>query len=156
MSDTEPIFFGSSEYSMDDKFRVSLPQDFRNRLKGQFVITCGPHGSLLLVVKEDWETLEKQVLSMPFGLLDRGAALVARSLLGGKHEVSADASGKFVISRFLRDWAQLDTGTIVYVVGAGRYIEVWNRDHFRQHCRDAANNDAWYAAVETLSAAKAA
>lgn len=155
MPDSPKPFVGSSAYAMDDKFRVTIPKDFHESLKSGFVLTCGPNGSLILFRKEDWDALEASLTQLPIGVLDRGAALMARTLLGGKHPAALDSMGKLAIPQVQRDWAQVKHGTSVYVMGAGRTIEIWRDADWMAHCRDASTSDAWYAAVESLSSVTA-
>ncbi|MEP6753872.1 MAG: division/cell wall cluster transcriptional repressor MraZ, partial [Chthonomonadales bacterium] len=116
-------FWGEFEFNIDDKGRVLVPSEFRERLKDSYVLTRGPDGAILMFPEAVWNQittqLNSQIMQRQHGLLQR--------LMGGRVIVKVDSStGRITIPKHLRDWAGITPGdTQISFVGQGPKIEIW-------------------------------
>ena len=130
-------FYGTHNYSMDRKGRVSIPAEFREIMqeKGdeEIVLTISPAGEnqyLLAVPESLWEPefspdLEKEQL-------DEEARSYRRFLMARMEGCPWDKQGRILIPSFLRDYAGLTRE--VSLVGTGKNsFEIWDRETFEKH-----------------------
>lgn len=110
--------------------RVAIPKKFRQELGvKELILTRGYEGCLVLVSKEQFENLTQGVAKMPFIAGD--VRQTTRFLLGGAHEVTADAQGRMVVPESLREHADLDEQVVF--LGLGKWVEVWDKRKWDEH-----------------------
>lgn len=125
-------FHGATVITLDAKGRVALPTRHRDALAAgagaapaELVLTAHPDGCVLLYPMQAWEPVRLAVEKFPS--FNTQSSWWKRLLLGYEEHVSADASGRILISPALRMHAKLERELMM--VGQGSYFELW--DHAR-------------------------
>ncbi|MBI3909901.1 MAG: hypothetical protein HY320_03095 [Armatimonadetes bacterium] len=119
LSSTQNTLCGTFVYGMDRKGRVVMPGRFRRLLGSPFVLTRAPGQALLALSASQWQAL---VARHGESVLFRGYYLSAAA------ECRVDeATGRFLIPRSLRQYANLQATDEVAITGVGRAVQVWKR-----------------------------
>ena len=123
------MFRGTSVVKPDSKGRVVLPSRFRNTLErgghDGLVVTGHPDGFLLLMLRSDYEEMERKVRGMP----DSGQlSLYYKQILIGMADdmVSFDKAGRISLGSELRAHAGINGE--VAVVGMHDHIRLWSKE----------------------------
>ena len=116
------MLLGQYQPKINEKGRVALPAKFKQSLGRKIIVTAGYEQSLMIVAQKDWQVATDRI--------NQGSTLgptreTDRFLLGNAFEVELDSQGRFVIPKFLRQFASL-TQAIVFV-GVGNRAEIWGR-----------------------------
>jgi MraZ protein len=119
------MFRGEHEYQLDDRFRTSLPKDWRAELRHGGFLTRGWDSAIFLFPWETWLEIEKKIAEIR--VTDLRGDVIRRFLMGGD-ECWLDAQGRVTISAPLRTYANLQKDLIVR--GVGRFIEIWSRERW--------------------------
>ncbi len=117
-------FHGATVITLDAKGRLALPTRHRDTLAsgGELVLTAHPDGCVLLYPMAAWEPVRASVEKFPsFNPL---TSWWKRLLLGFEEHVSADASGRILVSPALRMHAKLERELMM--IGQGGYFELWD------------------------------
>ena len=123
-------FSGSHERSIDGKWRVSLPPEFRQGADDRCVLGRVPGSPCLGLWTQEgfdaaYQRLEQEVRS-------RGSGQnLLRWFSGNGFPVRSDAQGRIVVPEKLRDVLDIDTDRSearVFVAGVGERIELWNTE----------------------------
>jgi len=150
MPDSMPRFWGEHEASLDDRGRILFPQDFRDLLADEFVLTRGPDRALLLFPTQVWvqieQKLETAVLQRETGFLQR--------MFGGRAVVRLDPQGRLVLPKHLREWAGFEDARVAVVVGQGPKIEIWSKANWRDY-NAGFTYERMYDAAEVVGIAEA-
>lgn len=146
-------FSGSHERSIDGKWRISLPPEFRQgadaddrcvlgRVPGSPCLGLWPQQSF----DAAYRRLQEEVRS-------RGAGQnLLRWFSGNGYRVRPDAQGRIVVPEPLRDVLDINTDRSearVFVAGVGERIELWNTDVWLETVggaaayADEAGPDSW-------------
>ncbi len=129
----ERAFRGASTHSLDDKARLIVPKRFLDRLpaiEADFVLTASPDGCLLLLDRQSFEDLTRDIGG---SVLEQDARPrdLRRLLLGHAEDVRPDKAGRILIPEALRQYLGLGKeDREVVVVGAGDWIELWKPDRW--------------------------
>lgn len=123
------MFLGEFKHSIDEKGRIALPAKFRSSLKGRVVITRGLDRCLFVYPVEEWEKLAQKLSSLPISQANTRA--FARLMLAGASEESIDSQGRFLIPKYLRDYAFLKKKTVV--AGLFSRIEMWDEQTWEDY-----------------------
>ncbi len=123
--------WGRFEHSLDDKFRVIVPQKFREKLGEEFVLTIGAGHHVRVYPLVVWEKLEailtsgdaRDELNKNLGFLQR--------MFGSCEFTGSDSQNRLTIPKHLREWAGLDEGNPAIIVGGGDRLELWSRDAWK-------------------------
>ena len=122
------MFRGATKVTIDAKGRLAIPTRYRNRLesrsKGQLVVTVDRDYCLLLYPFPDWEEIERKLIRLPS--LDKQARRLQRLMVGYATELELDGNGRILLSRELREFAEIDRQAIL--IGQGNKFEIWNDD----------------------------
>ena len=120
------MFRGASKVSLDAKGRMAIPTRYRDRLAsrcdGQIVVTVDKDHCLLVYPMPDWEELERKLVRLPS--MNKSARRIVRIMVGYATEVEMDANGRILVSRELRDFANLDKNGML--IGQGNKFELWD------------------------------
>ena len=125
-------FSGSHQRTIDGKWRVSLPPEFRGGVDTEDRCILGrvPGSPCLGLWRQKsfdaaYRRLEEEVRS-------RGAGQnLLRWFSGNGYPVRPDAQGRIVVPEPLRDVLRIDTDESearVFVAGVGERIELWNSE----------------------------
>lgn len=147
------IFSGSHERSIDGKWRVSLPPEFRQGADEDDRCVLGrvPGSPCLVLWRQTgfdaaYRRLEQEVRA---GRSDQNRL---RWFSGHGYPVRPDAQGRIVVPEPLRDVIGVDAvagDASVFVAGVGERIELWNTDVWLESVggagayTDEAGPDTW-------------
>ena len=118
------MIIGEYKSKVGEKKRVSLPKKFRDELGEEIILTRGYEDTLILVNKEMWEKIAKDVIDGSF--INKNIRDTSRFLIGGANEITFDTQGRFVIPESLFKHAGLKD-EIVFI-GLINWIEVWDKE----------------------------
>lgn len=134
------------DHVIDDKNRLAIPSQIRNAMDpekdgaGFYLV---PEGRYLQLIPE--KIFESRVNQTPTGLMPAAEVAKARRyLFSNSSKVDPDKQGRVMIpDRFLRDSKNPDPlsrallNREVTIVGNGDRLELWNRDEYIAHMREA-------------------
>ncbi|HEX7094477.1 MAG TPA: hypothetical protein VF183_01250 [Acidimicrobiales bacterium] len=117
------MFTGNYERTLDGKGRLVLPPKYRTKLpEGGYLAPLGDH--LGLYPSQEFEDmLERVTERVRNGEVDQDALFGLASLA---EEVQVDGQGRVGLPPRLRAKAGLDDNNEVVVVGAVKYVQIWN------------------------------
>jgi MraZ protein len=123
------LLIGQYEAKLDSKGRLFFPSKFKKILGKELIVTRGYENSLILIKKESFNLLTKDIQAQPF--VFGPARETARFILGNATEVTLDSQGRFLFPAYLKKYAQIKTQVIF--LGLGNYVEIWNQKTWQQH-----------------------
>ena len=131
------VFRGATKVTLDAKGRMAIPTRYRERLaarcNGEIVVTVDKDHCLLIYPLPDWEELERKLVRLPS--MHKVARRIVRIMVGYATEVDMDASGRILVSRELREFADLDRTAML--IGQGNKFELWDEQTWIE------KRDAW-------------
>lgn len=132
-------FRGEGLHKVDAKGRVSIPSSYRRVLCANdpdwsdgrnptLIIVYGDesHDHLVGYSVEAMEDMEELIEDMPMGSDERDYAEI--NILGHSSEITADETGRIVLSQKLRDRAGIEKEA--YFISKGTTFEIWNPDRY--------------------------
>ena len=122
------MIIGEYTGKLSEKKRVSLPKKFRDELGENIILTRGYEDSLILVNKQMWEKIAKEVINGSF--INKNIRDTSRFLIGSAVEISLDELGRFVIPQSLFQHADLNN-EIVFI-GLINWIEIWDKSKWEK------------------------
>ena len=129
------VFRGATKVTLDAKGRLAIPTRYRERIKarcdGQLVTTIQKDYCLLIYPFPEWEEIERKLTRLPS--LNKHARRLLRLMVGHATEVDLDGHGRILLSRELREFANLGRQTML--IGLGNKFELWDEDTW-SHKRD--------------------
>ena len=132
------MFLGEYFHSLDGKSRVVMPSGFRRDLEDGCVVTKGQDRQLVLFPSGEFEARAAEVTEMQ---QNRSGRRFSRTVFSGADLQTLDKSGRVLIKPDLRDFADLETGTEIAVIGVYDHVELWNKALFLE---DRAAGDQSY------------
>jgi MraZ protein len=132
------VFLGEYFHSLDGKSRVVMPSGFRRRLEDGCVLTKGQDRQLVLFPTGEFEARAAEVTEMQ---QNRTGRRFSRTVFSGADLQTLDKSGRVLIKPDLRDFADLETGTEIAVIGVYDHVELWNKTLYLE---DRAAGDQTY------------
>ena len=129
----ERHFSGNHERTLDAKWRVSLPPEFRRWNEGEHLVLGRVPGSPCLGL---WSrtNFQSAYLRLQDKVRTSGADQnLLRWFAGNGYEVRPDAHGRILISEPLRPILGIDADdpdARVFVAGVGTRIELWNAERW--------------------------
>ena len=125
-------FIGTSTAKLDVKGRVFLPSAFRRLLPAgddTLVLKRDVHAQCLIVFpREEWES-EVRMLTERLNRWNRTEAQIMRQYFADIDVVQMDGSGRFGVSKSLREFAGIQKD--VRFIGMGNRIELWSEETYR-------------------------
>lgn len=119
------MFLGNFVFTLDSKARLTIPAKYRELLAPTMVVTRHPVETCLLVLPlNEWQQLSDRISALP--MADPNSALLRRMVFSAAEDLRADAQGRILISKALRDYARIEEE--VKVVGQNTYLELWSPD----------------------------
>ncbi len=115
-----------------------MPSGFRRRLEDGCVITKGQDGQLVIWAADDFEAKATEVIESP---QDKAGRRFSRTLFAAADLQQPDKSGRVLVKPDLREFAGLETGTEIAVLGLFDHIELWQKD---RHLAEKASGDEKY------------
>ena len=132
------MFLGEYFHSLDGKSRVVMPSGFRRDLEDGCVVTKGQDRQLVLFPSGEFEARAAEVTEMQ---QNRSGRRFSRTVFSGADLQALDKSGRVLIKPDLRDFADLETGTEIAVIGVYDHVELWNKTLYLE---DRAAGDQSY------------
>ncbi len=132
------MFLGEYFHSLDGKGRVVMPSGFRRRLEDGCVLTKGQDRQLVLFPSGEFEARAGEVTEMP---QNRSGRRFSRTVFSGADLQVLDKSGRVLVKPDLRDFADLQAGTEIAVIGVYDHVELWNKTLYLD---DRATGDQSY------------
>ncbi|MBE6648826.1 MAG: division/cell wall cluster transcriptional repressor MraZ [Ruminococcaceae bacterium] len=120
--ESDNVFFGTYEHSVDSKGRVFLPIKLTCKLGENFVVTRTLYDCVSVYRLEDWEKYVEKLEALP----NYKYANLKRLIYSRTQVASLDSQGRLLIPIKFRDDMNLK-GDIV-VVGNNNSIELWAKD----------------------------
>lgn len=146
----EPMFFGEYFHTLDEKGRVAVPAKCRNQAsfvdgRETWYITRGFEQCLMVFTAEAWQRMmEENLSSLSMG--NKEHRVFIRNFVSPAVESQADKQGRILLPQHLRDYANI--GRDVTLLGAGKYLEIWDREKF---AKEQAENEDIEAIGEKLA-----
>jgi len=123
--------------TLDAKGRLAIPTRHRERIQtrcdGQLVVTVDKDCCLLIYPFPDWEDIERKLIRLPN--MHGKARDLQRLMVGYATEVELDGHGRILLSRELREFANLERQAML--IGQVNKFELWDEDSWNQ------KRDAW-------------
>ena len=120
-------YSGYYEHNLDPKGRITIPSKFRDQLGKTVAMMRGKGGCIELYSLTEWnavyEKFEK-IEDTDEEAYNRMRRLLATSV----DDNETDRQGRLLVPASLRAYAGLEKDVVIS--GAGRHVEVWNRDAF--------------------------
>tara|TARA_B100001778_G_scaffold267845_1_gene229163 strand:- start:69 stop:518 length:450 start_codon:yes stop_codon:yes gene_type:complete len=120
------MFRGATKVTLDAKGRLAIPTRYRDRIlsrsNGEVVVTVDRDYCLLIYPYPDWEEIERKLIRLP--TMNTQARRLQRLMVGYATEMELDGNGRILISKELREFANLDRQAIL--LGQGKKFELWN------------------------------
>ena len=123
------MFMGEYQHNIDAKARLFIPARFREGLGESFVLTKGLDGCLFAYTREEWDTLEQKLKSLPFTKGD--ARAFVRFFFSGAAICEVDKQGRVLIPGNLREYACLEKDVVV--IGVSSRVEIWSKDKWDEY-----------------------
>jgi len=131
---------------MDKKNRIIIPSKLREGLGEQFIMTKGLDSCLYIYPKDEWQTFEKKLKSLP--LTDKNVRSFVRFFFSGANEMEPDKMGRVLIPQSLLSYAGID-GEVVSV-GMMDRVEVWSKEKWEAYNESEMDMDAIAAKMNEL------
>lgn len=136
-----PMFRGATKVTLDAKGRMAVPSRYRERLmtvaQGHLVATVDRDYCLLIYPLPDWEEIERKLVRLP--TLNKQVRRLQRLMVGYATELEMDGHGRILLSRELREFAQLDRQAIL--IGQGNKFELWDEERWNARRDEWLNGD---------------
>ncbi len=135
------MFRGASKVTLDAKGRLAIPSRFRehllSRADGHLVATVDRAGCLLIYPQPEWEDFARRLNALPS--MKPQVREFQRVVLGNATDLEMDGQSRVLISRALRDYAELDKQAML--VGQGKKFELWDEERWSQRLSKWASSD---------------
>lgn len=130
------MFFGSYEYNIDEKGRISIPSKFRNEIGDKLYLIKGYEGCISLYKEEDFQRYITNIQNLPYEKAK--VRQHARILLQSVVELSIDKAGRVLIpSRTLKEY---NIGKSVLLLGSLDHLEIWDIDKWNVYKEENEKN----------------
>lgn len=118
---------GSSESTLDDKGRVSIPVRFRDQYQGELVITWGMEHCVWIMTPPVWEHF-RQALCDSEMLTQEERLILEDKHIHQAQGVEIDKSGRIAIPPTMRRYAKLTRDCMV--INAESRLSIWDSGVF--------------------------
>jgi len=122
VGETEHVFVGTFQHTIDDKGRLTMPAKWRDELESGLVITYGLDDCLFVFTEPRFKVVAEKVVAQGFESPE--SRDWSRYFLGKAETIELDKQGRILISQNLR--SQFGLNGEVIVVGLYDRIEIWD------------------------------
>lgn len=129
------MFIGEYRYNLDDKGRLAIPNDFRQKLGDKIIISRGIEQCLFVYSLDDWEKLVEKITKLSF--TKKSHREFSRMFLSGAYQKDIDSKGRTNIDNNLLNYAGLVKECVI--IGVGERIEIWDREKWENYYLDHQN-----------------
>ena len=124
------MFRGATKVTLDAKGRFAIPTRYRERIaarcEGQLIATVDKDYCLLIYPYPDWEEIERKLMRL--SSMNKKTRRLQRLMVGHATEVEVDGHGRILLSRELREFAEL--GRQAVLIGQGNKFELWDEERW--------------------------
>lgn len=120
------MFLGTSNHTLDDKFRLVLPRKDREIFGTKVIVTLGFDHNLALYTAAGFAEFIGELDKV--SNFDANARRVKRVIFGHSADLNVDAHGRVILPRALLECVGITRD--VTLVGTGDHIEVWDTATF--------------------------
>jgi MraZ protein len=124
------MYFGLYTVRLRAKNRLAFPAKLKKETGNTLLITNWFENSLLVLPKNEWEQLVKDIFEKASFLLPDVRDL-DRFIYGGTYEVELDGEARFVLPAYLKEYAQIKDEVVI--TGGAWYITLWDKAHFEAY-----------------------
>lgn len=123
------MFTNRAFHTVDDKGRLVLPSQYRRALEGADSVVLAPHEDkcLMLLRVEDFRAQAEKRKAAATSTSKRNQF---RYFMSHAQQVDLDKAGRLMINEEFRQFAGIELGQEVAIVGMYDYAEIWNRDGY--------------------------
>ena len=122
-------FHGEYAHRIDLQGRVAIPARFREIFRSGIYLTKGLDPSCVWAFShESWEAWSGSIAAM--SPTRRDARNLRRMIFGGAYDLQLDRQGRVLVPPPLRQYADLTEEVVL--IGAGNFLELWNRDRWEE------------------------
>lgn len=132
------MFTNRAFHTVDGKGRLVLPSQYRRALEGADSVVLAPHEDtcLMLLRVEDFRDQAEQRKAAATTTAKRNQF---RYFMSHAQQVDLDKAGRLIINEEFRQFADIELGQEVAIVGMYDYAEIWNRETFLEKDARAAS-----------------
>ena len=124
------MFRGATKVTLDAKGRFAIPTRYRERIaarcEGQLIVTVDKDYCLLIYPYPEWEEIERKLMRL--SSMNKKSRRLQRLMVGHATEVEIDGHGRILLSRELREFAEL--GRQAVLIGQGNKFELWDEERW--------------------------
>lgn len=125
------MLIGEYKHTIDDKKRLAIPAKWRKEVGRQVVITPGLDNCLFVYTLKEWKRISEKLASL--SMLRADTRSFNRFMLGGAAECEVDSMGRILLPDYLREFASLDTKTVI--AGVHSRLEIWDEERWQTYKR---------------------
>lgn len=135
-------FRGQAEYVVDSKGRIALPARMRRSLstdsENTLVLTRGFEKCIFVYPLDQWAKQEERMEGLD--MFQRKERALLRMSTMWLHEETLDAQGRISLSKPLMDYAGIQLGERVAILGVRDHVEVWSPTNLEAYFEDLAQD----------------
>ncbi|MDX1511120.1 MAG: hypothetical protein R3249_07220 [Nitriliruptorales bacterium] len=124
-------FGGEYEHKLDEKFRLTVPADYRDQLADGVVLVRGMDGCIEAFTPDEHERECERAERAGSG---RRLQRARQQLLNAGFHLQLDPQGRITLPSPLRDWARIEQK--VTVCGNRRSFRVWDPGRWTEYLLD--------------------
>lgn len=117
------MFYGTYQYGIDDKGRISIPNEFRKKLDSEIIVSCGLEPCLIIYTIEDWNRILEKTSALSF--TKEKNREFNRLFYSGAYSKDLDNKGRISLEKMQIEYASLSKDCVF--VGTGARIEIWDK-----------------------------
>ena len=117
------MLLGQHDCRVDDKGRLAIPARLRGSFRDGVVLAQGLDRCIIAYPVTEWQKFSEQYAVSPIARTK--SRRMSRFVFATAFDLELDSQGRVVLPTALRSYA--DIGEEVFVVGAGRYLEIWDK-----------------------------
>jgi MraZ protein len=126
------MFFGSYEYSIDEKGRLVIPSKFRSEVGNKLYLLKGFDGCISVYKESDFQKYIDRLEHLEFER--EKVRLHQRILLSSVVELDVDKTGRMLIpTKKLKEYS---IGKNVTIIGALDHFEIWDLQAWTKYVQD--------------------
>lgn len=118
------MFIGQYQYSIDDKGRLVIPQEYRKELGSTIVIGKGADECITIYPVKVWEEFMEKLSNLPINQVIHRAYTRLNSAFAFYRDF--DSQGRIKIDDCLKSHAKIKKQCVV--IGANKVVEIWSQE----------------------------
>lgn len=123
------MFFGSYEYSLDEKGRLIIPSKFRGQLQNNLYLLKGFDGCISIYPEDEFSKYILRLQSLEFEI--EKVRLHQRILLSSVVELTIDKANRILLPT--KTLKQYSIGKDVIIIGVLDHFEIWDINKWNEY-----------------------